>query len=72
MSKQDSAKTSISDKLAHLNELVAWFEGDDFSLEDALGKFEKAEELAAEIEKDLAKYKNQINIVKERFDRESA
>lgn len=72
MSKQDNENSSVSDKLARLNELVAWFESDDFSLEMALEKFEKAEVLAAEIEKDLAKYKNQINVVKERFDRASS
>lgn len=72
MSKQDNENSSVSDKLARLNELVAWFESDDFSLETALEKFEKAEVLAAEIEKDLAKYKNQINVVKERFDRASS
>lgn len=61
---------SISDKTAKLSDLVAWFDGDDFSLELALGKFKAAEDLAAEIEKDLLSLKNEIQIVKQKFDSE--
>jgi exodeoxyribonuclease VII small subunit len=61
-------KRSIAEKTAELDELVSWFDGDDFELEQALEKFKEAEKLAQEIEKDLAALKNDINVVKARFD----
>lgn len=60
---------TIAEKTAKLNEMVAWFNGDDFELEQALDKFTAAEELAQEIENDLLALKNRIEVVKERFDR---
>ncbi|MEI6228929.1 MAG: hypothetical protein WCP11_02830 [Candidatus Saccharibacteria bacterium] len=59
---------TISEKTAQLSELVAWFDGDEFTLELALDKFKAAEELANEIETDLNSLKNEIEIVKQKFD----
>ena len=61
----------VQAKLTELSELVAWFQGATFTLEEALGKFKQAESLAEEIEKDLTKLKNDIKVVKKRFDTES-
>jgi exonuclease VII small subunit len=68
-----SAKNNptIAEKTAKLNELVAWFDSEGFELELALEKFTEAEKLAAEIENDLAALKNNIQIVKEKFDKTS-
>lgn len=63
-------KKSVQDKLTELSELVGWFQGASFKLEDALDKFKDAEALAEEIEKDLTKLKNDIKVVKKRFDTE--
>lgn len=63
-----NSKKTIIQKTAALDELVAWFNGDDFELEKALEKFKQAEALAAEIEQDLVSLKNDITIVKEKFD----
>jgi exodeoxyribonuclease VII small subunit len=65
-----SAKNNmtVAEKTAKLNELAAWFNSDDFELEQALEKFTRAEELAAEIEKDLVALKNRIEVVKEKFE----
>ncbi len=67
-------KTSqtIQEKTESLNQLVAWFDSDEFTLEAALDKFKEAEMLAADIEKDLVALKNDIQIVKQKFDDESA
>ncbi len=62
---------SIQDKTNELTELVAWFDSDEFTLELALDKFKQAEELAIEIEKDLLELKNEIQIVKKKFDSEN-
>ena len=59
---------TISDKMAKLVELVAWFDSDEFQLETALEKFAEAEALAQEIEEDLTHLKNDIAVVKKKFD----
>ena len=61
---------TIQEKTAELNELVAWFDSDEFALETALDKFKQAEALAQEIEKDLRGLKNDIQVVKQKFDSE--
>lgn len=61
---------TIQEKMAELNELINWFDGDEFTLEAALVKFKVAETLAADIEKDLNSLKNEIQIVKQKFDSE--
>lgn len=60
---------SIAEKTAKLNEIVTWFDGEEFELEKALEKFTEAEKLAAEIEEDLVALRNDIQVVKERFDK---
>jgi exodeoxyribonuclease VII small subunit len=60
---------TVTEKLAELDEMVAWFDSDDFELEQALEKFTQAEKLAAEIERDLLALKNSITVVKEKFDK---
>jgi exonuclease VII small subunit len=61
------SKASISEKTIKLNELVEWFDSEDFELEEALDKFAEAEKLASEIEADLLAMKNSISIVKKKF-----
>lgn len=61
-------KHSIAEKTAKLDELVAWFDSEEFELEKALDKFKEVETLAAEIEHDLMEMKNEVNVIKKRFD----
>lgn len=68
--KSNNSDTSVQDKLTELAELVGWFQGASFKLELALDKFKEAEALAETIEKDLTKLKNDIKVVKKRFDSE--
>jgi len=67
MSGKNNAGT-IAEKTEKLNKLIAWFDGEDFELEQALDKFKQAEALAREIEEDLLSLKNEITIVKQKFD----
>jgi exonuclease VII small subunit len=60
-------KPSIQQKTKQLDELVAWFNSDEFELEKALDTFAEAEKLAADIEHDLAQLKNNIDVVKAKF-----
>jgi exodeoxyribonuclease VII small subunit len=63
-----STNKSIQEKTTELSKLVEWFDSEDFTLEAALDKFKQAEKLAVEIEHDLTSLKNEINIVKKKFD----
>lgn len=58
---------SIAEKTTKLNELIAWFDSDEFELEKALDHYSEAEKLAKEIEQDLLALKNNIQVVKDRF-----
>ncbi len=61
---------TIAQKTEELSELVAWFDSDDFTIESALDKFRQAEKIAADIEKDLLALKNEVNVIKQKFDAE--
>lgn len=65
MSKEN--RMTIAEKMTKLDELVAWFDSDNFELEQALDRFKAAEELALEIEEELTILKNDIEVVKVRF-----
>jgi exodeoxyribonuclease VII small subunit len=68
MSRQSNP--SISDKISKLDELVAWFEGEDFELEEALDTFAEAEKLAKEIESDLESFKAKLTVLKKDFSKD--
>lgn len=61
---------TLQDKIDELNHLVEWFNQEDFSIEEALEKFKKADALATEIEEQLDRLKNKVTVLKERFDKE--
>lgn len=62
------SQKNLRAKLDELQEVVASFEHDDLSVEDALTQFEKGSALAADIEKQLAELKTKVTVLKERFD----
>jgi exonuclease VII small subunit len=64
-------KLDIKEKMAKLDELLAWFTGDDFELEAALDTFSEAKALADSIDADLVAMKNTITVLGEQFDRDS-
>lgn len=66
----EAPQSNISKKLEQLDEYVAWFEGDQFDLEQALDKFADAKKLAADIQLELDELKNKIVVVKKQFDKE--
>lgn len=68
MSAPKKDKLTIAEKLAQFEELIAWFDRDDFSLEVALAKYKEAESLAGEIEAQLVSVKNEVTILKQKFD----
>ncbi|NCU38373.1 hypothetical protein EOL96_04940 [Candidatus Saccharibacteria bacterium] len=65
-----TANKTIAQKMTALNELVAWFESDEFSVEQATARFAEAQALAQEIEVDLREFKNEVTVLKKKFDQE--
>ncbi len=61
------AEKSLNEKIAELDKKVEWFYSDDFKLEDAVENYKNAAELAKEIEGDLTKLKNEIEVLAEDF-----
>lgn len=48
---------------AELDELLAWFESDKVSIDEAISKYERAEALITEIEKYLNDTKAKIEVI---------
>jgi exonuclease VII small subunit len=61
------SKKTISQKIEELRQMAAWFESDDFDIEQAIERYQAAEKLAGEIEKDLDGLRNKVTILKEKF-----
>lgn len=59
---------TITEKIQTLEALVDWFESDKFALEQATDKFREADQLASEIQTDLAELKNEVVVLKQKFD----
>ncbi len=66
-SVQDKDLT-IQEQLIELSEKIAWFQSDEFALEDAVKTYTEAEALAKDIEDRLTGLKNEITVIKQRFD----
>ena len=62
---------TIEEKMTELNKLVAWFDGDEFVLEQAIDRFKEAERLAEEVKQDLESVKNDIKVIAKRFDKDT-
>lgn len=56
---------TIAQQLESFEAIVSWFDSDDFELEEALQKFQRAQQLAEAIEKKLSHVKNKIEIIKQ-------
>ena len=63
-----SNPVAIEAKLQQLRELVAWFESEEFVIDEALERFATAQKLAEEVEKELQEVKNKVTVLKEKFD----
>lgn len=69
MSKKVEQETgSVKDNLARLSEMIAWFQSDEFTLEQAVPMYKEAEAVAEKIEADLSELKNEITVIKQKFD----
>ncbi len=66
MTKEIKSDT-IEQKISKVDEIIAWFQSEDFALEQATVKLKDAAGLIADVEKDLSTLQNEINVIKESF-----
>lgn len=59
---------TLAEQIEQLDALAAWFEQDDFDIEEAIKKFEEASEVAESVKAKLLNLENKITMLKERFD----
>lgn len=59
---------TLREQMVELEKLLEWFEQDDLDIEEALKKFQQADELAEKVEKRLNHLENEIVILKKRFE----
>ena len=64
---QNKSGKSLNEKIQELDAKVEWFYSEDFKLEEAVGKYKEALEMAKEVEKDLQGLKNEIEILEADF-----
>lgn len=67
MSVNDNSQETIAEKQQNLQALLAWFDSEEFNIEQVSSKFEEAKKLSEEIERQLEEQKNTITVLKEKF-----
>ena len=61
---------TIEQMMAELNERIAWFQGDDFNLDEAKQRFIEARELSKKITATLQDMRHDIEVLSEGFNAE--
>jgi len=61
---------TIEQMMAELNERIAWFQGDDFNLDEAKQRFIEARELSKKITATLEDMRYDIEVLSEDFNAE--
>ena len=56
-------KLTVKEQMEQLDKAIAWFDGDDFNLEEAFKKYEAAAELAKALEETLVEMKNKVEVL---------
>lgn len=60
-------KKNINQKINELDKNMEWFYSDEFNLDVAVEKFEETLKMAKDVDEDLKKMKNKIEILAEDF-----
>ena len=61
---------TIEQMMAELNERIAWFQGDDFNLDEAKQRFIEARELSKKITATLEDMRHDVEVLSENFNAE--
>ena len=67
MNNDKTNEKTIEQMMAELNERIAWFQGDDFNLDEAKQQFIEARQLAKEITVALDDMQHDITVLSEDF-----
>ena len=67
MNNDKTSKKTIEQMMAELNERIAWFQGDDFNLDEAKQRFTEARQLAKDITAALDDMQHDIAVLSEDF-----
>jgi len=64
------AKQSFAKSFQELEDIAAWFEGNDVDLEEGLKKFERGMQLASDLRERLKSAEVKIEQIRKKFDQE--
>lgn len=67
MKNDKTDEKTIEQMMAELNERIAWFQGDDFNLDEAKQRFIEARQLAKDITAALDDMQHDITVLSEDF-----
>ena len=67
MKNDKTNEKTIEQMMAELNERIAWFQGDDFNLDEARQRFIEARQLAKDITAALDDMQHDITVLGEDF-----
>lgn len=67
MAKSKHEKMGIGEKIEALEQAAAWFQGEEFNLDEAEERYKQLAKLAKEVDQDLAELKNKIEVVEASF-----
>ena len=67
MKNDKTNEKTIEQMMAELNERIAWFQGDDFNLDEAEQHFVEARQLAKDITAALDDMQHEITVLSEDF-----
>ncbi len=68
MTKKTEKKIGFSEAYGELEQIVAWFEGNEVDLEESLDKFERGLALAQTCKDRLAVVENRVREIKAKFE----
>ena len=60
-------KLTIEERIQELEQLLAWFESDEVTVTESLKKYERAQQLAHELEVALNEAKNKVSEIELQF-----
>lgn len=67
MTAAKSTKKSYQDLETELQEIIAWFESDNFDVDEAVQKYQRGQELLKELELYLKTAENTVSELKAKF-----
>lgn len=66
------SKPSINQQLSEIDQLVSWFDSDQFAVEEAIERFEELVAKVSAATSQLELLENKITVLKQKFDQPSS